>query len=537
MDYEQQQDQAIRILYVEDEEVDRIAFEGMVRRESLNYQCCFARSVKETRELLSKHDFDVVIADYMLEDGTALDILKLTSDIPVIFCTGSGDQETAVKAMKQGAYDYLIKDTAQTHLKVIPEVVKKVVNHRQAEKKLKDYYGNLEKIVKQRTEELESEKLLLSKTLSGMSDGVIAVNTESEIILINRAAEELLGLCRQEVLHKKLHNFITFEKENNYDEMKCPLEQVLNSSGDKSIRCEKFIVKTTNKRMLTSATVSGMYKADGGLMGVVMVFRDISKEQELEKMKADFISTVSHELKTPVTSIKAYADIMLSESDLSGQSARKFLSIIVEQSNRLAQLIDRILEISKISTLDFNISTEPVNMCSLIEHISAELQVIAHEKGVEFETEIDRNVPVIKSDESRLHSVVTNLVNNAVKFTNPKGKVKLSLTKSEDNSVIEVSDTGIGIPKEDLIKIFDRFYRSRNSKNFTQGSGLGLAIVKETVDLLGGRIAVKSTPGLGTTFKIYMPLEPEFQKLRSPEAEQAVRDNSESAYSKKFSNN
>lgn len=528
--------QAVKILYVEDEKLDRFAFKRMVEKEGLNYQYQFADSVKKTRELISKYGFDVIIADYMLRDGTALDILKLTKKIPVIFCTGAGDQETAVKAMKQGAYDYLIKDSAQTHLKVIPEVVKKVVSHKRAETRLEEYYRNLEAIVRKRTEELESEKLLLSKTLSGMSDGVIAVNTKGEIILINRAGQELLGVSREDVLHKKLHSFLSFEKESNPDEAGCPLEQVLSRSTDKKICCERCFIKTANKRISASVTASAMYKADGGMMGVVMVFRDISRERELEKMKEDFISSVSHDLKTPVTTIKAYADIMLSESELSGENAREFLSIIGEQTDRLARLIDRILEISRINKMDFNLSREPVNLCSLVERVSSELRIIAYKKGVEFEVETDRNVPVISSDESPLCSVVTNLINNAVKFTKPGGKVKITLGKDEDNAVIEVSDTGIGIAKKDLIRIFDRFYRSENSRDFAQGSGLGLAIVKETVDLLGGRIDVKSTPGKGTSFTVYLPLKPGSEKPRPSEAGNLHQDNLESGYSKKSSN-
>jgi PAS domain S-box-containing protein len=507
----------IKILLVEDNKLDQMAFKRLVRQEGLNYNCSFAESVKQAENFIRNDDFNLIIADYMLGDGTGFDILKLSGKTPVIFCTGAGDQATAIKAIKQGASDYLIKDPSQNHLKVIPEVIKKVFRHKSAEDKLKNYYENLEKLVQQRTEQLESEKTLLTKTLSGMNDGVIAVNTNGEIVLINRSAQKMLRISEKDIRNENLHNFIDFFAEKSSEKIDCPVEKILKSSKNTKLSCDKCIIKTENHQLPISFTASPMYKIDGNMMGVVVVFRDISKEQEVEKMKDRFISSVSHELKTPVTSIKAYADMMLTESGFSQEDLRKFLSIIVEQSNRLTELIDRILEISKISSSDMNISFEPVNVSALTEQVTAEMQMLAYRKNINLQTDLDYDIPIVSSNESRLHSVLTNLMHNAVKFTPQGGTVKASVKKDPTNVIVEISDTGIGIAKKDLIKIFDRFYRVRDCRNKAEGTGLGLAIVKETVDLLNGRLEVTSTPGEGTAFKIYLPLKKEIQNTNHSE--------------------
>jgi two-component system phosphate regulon sensor histidine kinase PhoR len=164
-----------------------------------------------------------------------------------------------------------------------------------------------------------------------------------------------------------------------------------------------------------------------------------------------------------------------------------------------------------------NISFEPVNVSALTEQVTAEMQMLAYRKNINLQTDLDYDIPIVSSNESRLHSVLTNLMHNAVKFTPQGGTVKASVKKDPTNVIVEISDTGIGIAKKDLIKIFDRFYRVRDCRNKAEGTGLGLAIVKETVDLLNGRLEVTSTPGEGTAFKIYLPLKKEIQNTNHSE--------------------
>ena len=195
-------DTRYKVLLIEDDKIDRVAFKRLVEDENLPYDYLIAGSVSEAQDILSSNEFDVAIIDYLLGDGTAFDLLDSMADVPVIFATGAGNEELAVKAMKAGACDYLIKDFKRNYLKVLPEVMKNAVSHKRAQDELKQYHNNLELLVKERTGQLAAEKELLSVTLSSMGDGVIAVDAEKRITLFNKVAENLLGWQFEQVRGK-----------------------------------------------------------------------------------------------------------------------------------------------------------------------------------------------------------------------------------------------------------------------------------------------------------------------------------------------
>jgi signal transduction histidine kinase len=253
-------------------------------------------------------------------------------------------------------------------------------------------------------------------------------------------------------------------------------------------------------------TAAPIRKSDNTLQGIVAVLRDVSREREIDRMKKDFVSSVSHELRTPLTSIKAFTATILRDPAMPEDTRNEFLHIIDEESNRLADLIEDLLDISRIESGTLKIASEPVQLTEILHAVVPALQPLAAKKDITLSSQVDSEISEITGDAGKLQSVLTNLVNNAIKFTPAGGSVAVRLFQQDDRVVASVKDTGMGIPADALEKVFDRFYRVHRPGMEIQGTGLGLAIVKEIVHLHGGRIEVTSEINKGSEFIVTLPV-------------------------------
>jgi len=495
-----------KVLLIEDDKIGQMAFERFVKDENLPYDYTIAASVSEANSILSTDRFDIVIIDYLLGDGMAFDVFDSIKDTPIIFATGAGNEELAVKAMKAGAYDYLIKDPVCKYLTVLPEIINNAISHKKTEEELKKYHDNLEELVKERTEQLAEEKELLSVTLSSMGDGLIAVDAEKRIILFNEVAENLTGWKFEEVKDKAVHEILSIIDERSKEAVKNPVDKVLKSGKTETSGGGDVLISRSGRACPISATAAPICKNDRTTIGVVMVLRDVSKEREIDRMKTDFVSSVSHELRTPLTSIKAYTATILRDPRMSEQTKHKFLTSIDEESNRLANLINDLLEVSRIEAVGVKITPKVVDITAVIKQVLSTLEPLAKKKNIQLKAEIGDELSELRGDEAKIQSVLANLVDNAIKFTSEQGQVFVLARRQGEELTIRVSDTGIGIPKDALPKIFDRFYRVYRPGEQIRGTGLGLAIVKKIITLHGGRIEVESEVNKGTTFTAFLPL-------------------------------
>lgn len=495
-----------RILLVEDDKIDQAAFERLVKQQGLSYDYTIAGSFAQAKSILTSDKFDVAVVDYLLGDGTAFDVLQLTDDSPVIFATGAGDEEIAIKAMKAGAYDYIIKDAQRNYLKILPQVVEKALAHKKATDALKQYHNDLEALVKERTEQLAEEKELLAVTLCSMSDGVIAVDVEKRIVLFNKVAENLTKWKYHEVQGKIVDEVFRPIDEKTKHTVESPIDKVLSSRQTETGSDRDALITRDGRECPISATAAPIRKNDGTMLGIVMVLRDVSREREIDRMKTDFISSVTHELRTPLTAIKAYITTILRDHDMTEQTKHKFLTVIDEESDLLKNLIEALLEVSRIESGTVKFSREPVDITAVVQQVLSAVQHLADTKGIQLKVDIADNLGVLQGDEGKIQSMVMNLVGNAIKFTPENGRVTISARRAGCELVINVSDTGLGIPKEALPKIFDRFYRVHRPGKQIKGTGLGLAIVKEIVNMHGGRIEVESELDKGSTFTVFLPL-------------------------------
>ncbi|SJZ65579.1 PAS/PAC sensor signal transduction histidine kinase [Trichlorobacter thiogenes] len=341
---------------------------------------------------------------------------------------------------------------------------------------------------------LTSEQQRLAAILRGMGEGVMVTDTQGAIILVNPAFRKQFGLPG-EVEGRPL-----VEVCRHPDLLQAFEEQ--RESGDE-VTCEITIPATNLVLMAHWVPLSGEH----GKRGTVAVFHDISDMKRIETMRRDFVANVSHELRTPVAVIKGYAETLLDGAlEDVPERGRHFVSIIAGHAERLTSLINDILTLSKLEARDAALALHPLDLCGTIRKAQMLMEDHARTKGIRLTAACPESIPKVLADQGQLEQVLLNLLDNAIKYTPDGGDIAIRTRQENKRVVIEVSDTGIGIPPKDLKRIFERFYRVDEGRSREQGgTGLGLAIVKHIVQLHGGEIAVTSEAGKGSTFTVTLP--------------------------------
>jgi two-component system phosphate regulon sensor histidine kinase PhoR len=247
------------------------------------------------------------------------------------------------------------------------------------------------------------------------------------------------------------------------------------------------------------------HKMGKGIRGAIAVFHDISRLKELEKIRQDFVANVSHELRTPLTTIKGYAETLL-EGTLKEEVAYQFVQVIKRQSDRLTKIVEDLLALSKIELKEFQLKIEILPFPELVEDVLRYIQEAAEKKKISISLELPTPL-MVKADRNYLEQILINLIDNAIKYGREGGKITVSAVQRNQSEVeISVSDNGIGIPKEDLPRIFERFYRvDMGRSQELGGTGLGLSIVKHLISAHGGRVWAESQFGEGSTFYFILP--------------------------------
>jgi len=385
---------------------------------------------------------------------------------------------------------------------------------------------------------ITSEKLKSDVILNAIGDGVILVDDQKLIRLFNPAATTITGWNINDAIGLDYHNVIQLENDNGqpYSDQECPINKVF-ETGASSNDSKSVLVTHANKRIALNLSVSPLVNEDQEVVGAVGIFRDISKEKGDLERRAEFISTASHEMRTPVAAIEGYLALALNENvSRIDTKAREYLLKAHESTQLLGKLFQDLLTSAKAE--DGRLSNHPVviEMGAFMEQMAEALKFSASKKGlmVEFVVGADTNtidasnpnakvvhpLYLIHADPDRMREIVTNIFDNSVKYTE-SGKISIGVTGDEEVVQIRVADTGPGIPAEDVPHLFEKFYRVDNSATRTVGgTGLGLFICRKIIELYNGRLWVDSTVGKGSTFFINIPRlsTPEATKLQSVEA-------------------
>jgi PAS domain S-box-containing protein len=343
---------------------------------------------------------------------------------------------------------------------------------------------------------------------SSIGDGAIATDEFGRITKINKAGLEILGKKEREVLGAWFPKAIPAYNEDGSQiaEIDRPITRAF-LTGKPVIT--KLLYKMKDGSLLPVAiTVSPLVLGDRPI-GAIELFRDISVEYEIDRMKSDFISLASHQLRTPLSAIKTYSHMLI--DGFMGElepPQRKALRTIVGASNRMNELISTLLNVSRIESGNVIISPKKVNLNHLTEEVFKELALTAENKHIALTSKLPITPLIIKADNLIAKEVLINLVSNAIKYTPDEGTVEVALRKRSDNVIIRVKDSGMGIPKAAREQIFTKFYRAPNVvRQETSGTGLGLYLVKGLIDALGGKIWFESEEGKGSTFFVELPVK------------------------------
>ncbi|MDM5190268.1 ATP-binding protein [Bacillus sp. DX4.1] len=346
------------------------------------------------------------------------------------------------------------------------------------------------------TLEQEMQQDRLHTLIENMGSGMILIDSRGYISLVNRSYKEIFHVTDEEYMDRLYYEaflhaeIIELVEEIFMTEVKVR-KQMLLPLGIERKHFEVY-----------GAPIIG---TNHEWKGIVLVFHDITELKKLEQMRKDFLANVSHELKTPITSIKGFSETLLDGAMENQQFCEHFLHIILKESERMQGLIEDLLDLSKIEQQGFKLIMGTVEVKGLLEEIQMVMENKSQDKEIYLHVDVPRNVSVI-GDPSRLKQIFINLINNAILYTPAGGTVSVQMLQDENSAYIKVSDTGIGISKEEIPRIFERFYRvdKARSRN-TGGTGLGLSIVKHLVEAHQGTITVDSEVGEGTTFTVVLP--------------------------------
>lgn len=623
-----------KLLLIEDDKLDQIAFERLIEDYKFLYDYAIASSVAEAKSVLASEKFDVIVCDYSLGDGTAFNVLDLTKNIPIIVVTGFGDEEVATKAWRKGAYDYIVKDIDRNYLKAIPKTIENAIEHKQIKEALDRKQKNLEavfdaapgcmllldedmivtranesikQLVQKEYREIINQRLgdvlgcikgtrskdgdgdsqhcqecPLYRTITGvLNSGEPAYDVEARIPLkingkkikpwlrmsvkpvIVDGYRHVVAVINDITEHKKMESehYLAEERyrlifENSAVAITIADEQERITSWNKfaedllgmekedlylrqvsslypTEEWEKIRACDIREKGLQDHLETKMIRNDGRVIDVdvslsffknpedeimrsIAIIRDITerrkadeKLKETMEMKSQFISTVSHELRTPLAAMKEGIAIVLDEvTGRVNEKQKKFLNIAQRNVDRLENMINNILDFQKLEAERIGLHIQSNDVKQVVQEVHETMGLYAQKNGIDLSIELEDNLPEAKFDRDRIVQVLINLLGNAIKYTPDGGRIFLKVWHRAEELVISVSDTGVGIPKNELPKIFRRFYRAEHQREEVQGTGLGLSIVRKIVNRHGGRIEVESEEGKGSTFTIFLPLEP-----------------------------
>jgi PAS domain S-box-containing protein len=621
-----------KILLIEDDNLDRMAFERYVENKKLLYDYRTAKSVSQAKSMLSCEHFDVIVSDYFLGDGTAIDILNSVKHTPIILTTGAADEQVAIEAWRAGAYDYLPKDVDGNYLQAIPRTIENAISHKKTQEEVNRKQRNLEamfdavpvgmllvdadRIVTHANDAIrqtfrrEYAQIIgqrvgmalgcvnsahdqrgcgHSRDCAGCSlrnavDGVIESGRsirgvekrltfrgekEETTLWVRMSAEPVIVDDRRCAIvaiddvteHKKAEEerrvaeeryrtifensavAITMADEherlvswNKFMEQLLGMDQEdLHLRPVRSLypaeEWEKIRACNARQKGMQYHLETRMFRKDGGLLdvdislsvlkdaegnttGSIGVIRDITVRKRAEEtlketmeLKSQFISTVSHELRTPLTAVREGLGIVLDEvPGRINDKQRKFLDIAKRNTDRLSDLINDVLDFQRLEAGRMKLDIQSHDVREILCEVHETMALYAQKSHIELSCALAEDLPRAELDRAKIIQVLTNLISNGVKFTNEKGRVAVEVYRQNDELVMRVSDTGMGIPKEAIPKIFDRFYRVNRPGKQIQGTGLGLAIVQKIVMMHNGRIEVESEVNQGTTFTVFLPL-------------------------------
>ncbi|AOH57355.1 PAS domain-containing sensor histidine kinase [Peribacillus muralis] len=358
-------------------------------------------------------------------------------------------------------------------------------------------FNNLTKKLQESQSSTEGERRKLSSVLSNMTDGVISTDRRGRVNLINEPAAQLLNISRETVMNQPIIEVLGLEEEYKFDDLLEERESVILDYSKK------------NRPFILRANFSVIQKETGFVNGLITVLHDITEQEKIESERREFVANVSHELRTPLTTMRSYLEALAEGAWKDEEIAPSFLSVTQNETERMIRLVNDLLQLSKMDSKDYRLKTGWVNFNKFYDHIIDRFEMTKND-DITFKRDLPKEAYFVDIDEDKITQVLYNVISNSLKYSPEGGQVTFRAKATDGFIVVSITDQGVGIPKNVIDKIFDRFYRvdKARARNLG-GTGLGLAIAKEMVVAHGGKIWAESVDGKGTTVFFTLPYEQE----------------------------
>lgn len=368
-------------------------------------------------------------------------------------------------------------------------------------------FNNLTKKLQDEQAKTDSEKRKLSSILAYMTDGVISTDRKGRIILINESAEKMLNVTRETVNSQSIVQVLGIEEYYTF-------ESLLNEQNSLILD-----FSTYSTRLILRANFSLIQKETGFMNGLIVVLHDITEQEKIEAERREFVANVSHELRTPLTTMRSYLEALSEGAWKDDEIAPAFLQVTQNETERMIRLVTDLLKLSKMDSKDYKLEKDYVNFIDFLTRIVDRFEM-TKEKGISFIRRFPKHPIYLDIDTDKMTQVIDNIISNAIKYSPNGGQITFKIMMYHEFIEVRISDQGIGIPKESINRIFDRFYRIDKARSrMLGGTGLGLAIAKEMIQAHGGKIWATSVEGKGTTIHFSLPydrsLEDDFDEIRT----------------------
>ncbi len=475
-----------RILVVDDEKRIRDGCHMVLTQEG--FEVAKAETGELGIKMIEEAHYDIILLDLMMPGLSGFDVLThvkaLHPDTVIIVITGYATVEYSIEAMKKGAFDFIPKPFSPDQLRV---VVSKAI----------EYTRTLQDIA--------NEKSRMRVLINHLASGVITTDNQKRVALANPAFLKMIDYHGDSVIGRPVTEFIKDEKLN------LMIDQALSMPADEFIELSEEMNlggEGEKEEIFIGARCVPFRDRLGRTLGTITMLHDITTLKKMDQLKSDFVSMVAHEIRSPMNSVLAQLKVIL--DGIAGDLTEKQKEILGRASDKIKALSDLSTELLDLAKIESGLITQEKEILNMVELLTEQVnfhQAKAQEKEISLELEPLPELPPLLGIRQNMEEVFSNLITNSINYTPDGGKVTVSATVENDYLSISVSDTGFGIPEDDLDRIFDRFYRVKNEKTrFITGTGLGLPIVKDIVNAHNGMINVKSEPDKGTTFDIRIPI-------------------------------
>lgn len=512
-----------KIVVVDDEKMVTSAFKALFKVEGYSDIHLF-NNPNDAVEFLRENKPDLIISDFMMPEMNGLEFLteakKLYNEVSMILLTGYADKENAIKAINEiGLYKYIEKpwdnDDLMMNIRngiershLLENLRNKIEELEIAKKQLQDYSQNLEKIVAERTADLSEANKKLSGIINYCADGIIIVDGEGNILQVNPACENMVGLSECSLCKKKIQE-IAYSNVKEFNSAKDNKSGEIFGLGDENSEIllrDYFVVNSLSgihtPVEMSFAAISSDDDKNDKFVGVI---RDVSVQKETEKLRDDFIATLTHDMRTPllaaIQTLKFFLEGAIGELD---DKQKVLLSTMLQSNEDLLGLVNALLEVYRFESGKLTLCKTAFSVKDLVEQCYSELKPLAEKKNIDFSVsfELEDNLHIL-ADRAEIKRVITNLCGNALNYTNKNGIVKVLAKAQCGDFIFSVTDNGNGIPQSDIPNLFKRFSQGTARKRST-GTGLGLYLSRQIIEAHNGKIWVDSKVDKGSEFSFLL---------------------------------